>query len=115
MCVYVCVWGGISGKGLTIEKEDFLWLGAKVPLLGNGRGVTERIPEQATKGRHFDLNSTQWAHTDTQTNPGSQSSGALPSGLNQLKDGGKSRCFTAVVGCDLKGEGSSGRLAGGGH
>lgn len=43
-------------------KEDFLWPGANVPLLGNGRGVTEGIPEHATKGRHFDSSSSSVAH-----------------------------------------------------
>lgn len=62
----------ISGKGLTAMKENFLWPGrAEVSLLGNGRGVTEGIPELATKGRHFDLSgssSRQHAGTHQHTN-----------------------------------------------
>lgn len=82
----------IYGRGLTVKKEVFLWLGPVVLLLRNGRGVTEGIPEHATKGRHFDLNSSfsqQHTQTHTHTNRCSWSTAVLPSGLSRLKDGGK--------------------------
>lgn len=92
----------ISGGGLTVGQEDFLWLGAEVPLLGNGRGVTEGIPEHATKGSTLIWTAVldgMQSHTNTQTNHSSQSSGALPSGLSQLKDWGEIQMLHS--GCGL--------------
>lgn len=98
-------------------KENFLWPGgAEVSLLGNGRGVTEGIPELATKGRHFDLSgSSSRQHTGTHQHTNKPQFPVLrrPALRSQLakrwrRVGGWSSCFTVVAGCDLKGEGSSG-------
>lgn len=96
-------------------KENFLWPGgAEVSLLGNGRGVTEGIPELATKGRHFDLSgSSSRQHTGTHQHTNKPQfpvlrRPALRSQLAKRWRGGGSSCFTVVAGCDLKGEGSSG-------
>lgn len=79
--------------------------------------MTEGIPEQVTKGRHFDLNSSgsqKHTHTYTQTTVPDPEQ-PCPQVPARLKDGRNSRCFAAVVGCDLVEDGCRGRLAGGGH